>query len=124
MSQSEWRLSEYPVVRSQRVVLLGIPVVRPAHSAGPIRTLVSHVNIVAADFVCLIVQGLGDVAKEVDQELQGLLHVVIRKPSITDSLCVVGDSGHNTPAGGAIAIIVHVAGGGRVVLSVHVMPRC
>lgn len=95
-----------------------------AGSENPIRTLVSHVNVVAADFEGLIVQRLGDVPEEVHQEFQSLLHIGIRQPSVADSLGIVGDSGHNTSAGGAVPVKVHIAGGRRVILGIYVMePR-
>lgn len=68
-------------------------------------------------------QGLGDVADKVDEELEGLLGVGGREAAVADALRVVDNGRDGAARGAAVAVVVDVAAGGRVVLGVDVVQR-
>lgn len=86
-------------------------------------TFVGHGNTVAAGFICLVMQRLSDVAKEVNQKLERLLGVGHGKAAIAHPLGVVDNGRDRASRGATVAIKVDVAGRRGVVLGVNVVQR-
>ena len=63
-------------------------------------------------------QGLRDVAKEVNQEFQGLIDIFSGQSGVLNAFCVVFNRGYDAFAVVAISIVVDIAGPRRVVFSV------
>ena len=76
------------------------------------------VDIVAADELGFVVQGLRDVTQEVNEELQGLLAVRGREALVVDALGVVCDGGDDAALGGAVAGQIDGARGWRRVFGI------
>lgn len=80
--------------------------------------LVGDLDVVSANLVGLIVERLGQVANEVDEELEGLLDVGGGEAAVSNALGVVGHGRDGAARAAAVAVIVDVAVGGRAVLGV------
>lgn len=96
-------------------VPVGVQVVRVA--------VKGDLDVVAADLVGLVVEGLGDVAEEVDEELERLVDVGLAQAGVADALRVVGNGGDGTALAAAVALVVDVARRRRVVLGVDEVQR-
>lgn len=89
----------------------------------PVRAVEGYVYLVATDRDGFVVQGLRDVADEVDEPAEGVVELFGGELGrLLDALGVVGDGGDDaTFFGRAVAVVVDVAGGRRIVFGVDVV---
>lgn len=77
-----------------------------------------HGNLVTAEGEGFVVQGLRDVAEEVDEELEGFFFVGGGQAAVLDALGVVCDGGDDAACGAAVAGEVDAAGAWGAVFGV------
>ena len=68
-------------------------------------------------------QGLGDVAHEVDEELQRLSGISSTQPAIGNTCRVVGEGRDGASRAATVTAVVDIAGRGRVVFSINEVKR-
>ena len=76
-------------------------------------------NVIAANFVLFVMEGLGDVAEEVDYEFEILFAICGAVTPVVDALGVVCYSAHDAARGAAVAGVVYAAGCWGVVFCVY-----
>lgn len=86
-------------------------------------TLVSHINVIGTEFICLVVKRLSDITDKVNQELQSLGGIGCREATITNPLGVVDDGRDGAARRTTVSVVVDVASGGWVILGVNKMQR-
>ena len=86
-------------------------------------TIKSNLDAVSPNLVRLIVQGLSDISQEVDQELESFSDMCSAEAAVACPLGVVCNRRDGAARATAVASVVYVAAGGRIVLRIDEVKR-